>query len=154
MSERLRTWLYLAIVMDLFSRQIVGWAIDKRMKKQLAIINALTMAYFRKRPGHGLLHHSDRGSQYACHDYQKHLKQYHMIPSMSKKGDCWDNAPTKPFFHSLKSERLSNYRFTTRQATWMEVLDDILYYNSIRLHFTLGYKSPFDYEKEQGRLAA
>ena len=142
-------WLYLAIVMDLFSRQIVGWAMDKRMKKQLAI-DALAMAYFRRRPGHGLLHHSDRGSQYACHDYQKHLKQYHMIPSMSRKGDCWDNAPTERFFRSLKSERLSDYRFTTRQAARMEVLDYISYYNSIRFHCTLGYKSPFDYEKEQG----
>ena len=146
-------WLYLAIVMDLFSRQIIGWAMDKRMKKQLTI-DALTMAYFRRRPGHGLLHHSDRGSQYACYDYQKHLKQYHMIPSMSRKGNCWDNAPTERFFRSLKSERLSDYRFTTRQAARMEVLDYILYYNSIRLHSTLGYKSPFDYEKEQGRLAA
>jgi putative transposase len=146
-------WLYLAIVMDLFSRQIVGWAMDKRMKKQLAI-DALAMAYFRKRPDPGLLHHSDRGSQYACHDYQKQLKQYHMIPSMSRKGNCWDNAPTERFFRSLKSERLSDCRFTTRQAANMEVLDCISYYNSIRLHSTLGYKSPFAYEKEQGRLAA
>ena len=146
-------WLYLAIVMDLFSRQIVGWAMDKRMKKQL-VIDALAMAYFRRRPNPGLLHHSDRGSQYACYDYQKHLKQYRMIPSMSRKGNCWDNAPTERFFRSLKSERLSDYRFTTRQAASLEVLDYISYYNSIRLHSTLGYKSPFEYEKEQGRLAA
>lgn len=149
----LEGWLYLAIIMDLFSRRIVGWAMDKRMKKQLAI-DALAMAYFRRRPDPGLLHHSDRGSQYACHDYQKQLKQYHMIPSMSRKGNCWDNAPTERFFRSLKSERLSDYRFTTRQAANMEVLDYISYYNSIRLHSTLGYKSPFAYEKEQGRLAA
>ena len=149
----LEGWLYLAVVMDLFSRQIVGWAMDKRMKKQLAI-DALAMAYFRRRPDPGLLHHSDRGSQYACHDYQKHLKQYRMIPSMSRKGDCWDNAPTERFFGSLKSERLSDCRFTTRRAANMEVLDYISYYNSIRLHSTLYYKSPLAYEKEQGRLAA
>jgi putative transposase len=149
----LEGWLYLAIVMDLFSRQIVGWAMDKRMKKQLAI-DALAMAFFRRRPDPGLLHHSDRGSQYACHDYQKHVKQYRMIPSMSRKGDCWDNAPTERFFRSLKSERISDCRFTTRQAANMEVLDYISYYNSIRLHSTLGYKSPFAYEKEQCRLAA
>ena len=123
------------------------------MKKQLTI-DALAMAYFRRRPDPGLLHHSDRGSQYACHDYQKHLKQYRMIPSMSRKGDCWDNAPTERFFGSLKSERLSDCRFTTRLAANMEVLDYISYYNSIRLHSTLCYKSPLAYEKEQGRLAA
>jgi transposase InsO family protein len=149
----LEGWLYLAIVMDLFSRQIVGWAVAKRMKKQL-VIDALAMAYFRRRPDPGLLHHSDRGSQYACHDYQKQLQQYRMIPSMSRKGDCWDNASTERFFRSLKSERLSDCRFTTRQAARMEVLDYISYYNSIRLHSTLGYKSPFAYEKEQSRLAA
>ena len=149
----LEGWLYLAIVMDLFSRQIVGWSMDKRMKKQLTL-DALAMAYFRRRPDPGLLHHSDRGSQYACHEYQKQLKQYRMIPSMSRKGDCWDNAPTERFFRSLKSERLSDCIFTTRQAANMEVLDYISYYNSIRLHSTLGYKSPLAYEKEQCRLAA
>jgi len=149
----LEGWLYLAVVMDLYSRQIVGWAINKRMKRQLAI-DALAMAYFRRKPSEGLLHHSDRGSQYACHEYQKQLKQYRMIPSMSRKGDCWDNAPTERFFRSLKSERLSDFRFTTRQAANMEVLDYIAYYNSIRLHSTLGYKSPFAYEKEQCRNAA
>jgi len=149
----LEGWLYLAIVMDLFSRQIVGWAMDRRMKKQLAI-DALAMAYFRRRPDRGLLHHSDRGSQYACYDYQKQLHLYHMVPSMSRKGDCWDNAPTERFFRSLKSERLSDCRFTTRQAANLEVLDYISYYNSIRLHSTLGYKSPFEYEKEQCQIAA
>jgi putative transposase len=149
----LEGWFYLAVVMDLFSRQIVGWAMDKRMKKHLAL-DALSMAYFRRKPSRGLLHHSDRGSQYACSEYQKRLKRYHMIPSMSRKGDCWDNSPTERFFRSLKSERLSDYRFTTRRSAYLEVLDYISYYNSIRLHSTLGYKSPFDYEKEQRRKAA
>jgi putative transposase len=149
----LEGWLYLAVIMDLFSRQIVGWAMDKRMKKHLTL-DALAMAYFQRKPPQGLLHHSDRGSQYACHEYQKRLKQYRLVPSMSRKGDCWDNSPTERFFRSLKSERLSDCRFTTRRSANLEVLDYISYYNSIRLHSTLGYKSPFTYEKEQRRKAA
>ncbi len=143
----LEGWLYLAIVLDLYSRQIVGWAMNKRMKKQLTL-DALAMAYWRRKPESGLLHHSDRGSQYACHDYRNRLEQYGMIASMSRKGDCWDNAPTERFFRSLKSERLSDCRFVTRSSAEIEVLDYISYYNSIRLHSTLGYKTPFEYEKK------
>jgi len=146
-------WLYLAVVLDLYSRQIVGWAMNKRMKKQLTL-DALAMAYWRRKPPPGLLHHSDRGSQYACHDYRERLNQYNMVASMSRKGDCWDNAPTERFFRSLKSERLSDYRFVTRQAAEMQVLDYISYYNSSRLHSTLGYRTPFAYEKELCRKAA
>ena len=146
-------WLYLAVVLDLYSRQIVGWAMDKRMKKQLTL-DALSMAYWRRKPSAGLLHHSDRGSQYACHEYRKRLDQYGMVASMSRKGNCWDNAPTERFFRSLKSERLSYCRFVTRQSAQIQVLDYISYYNSIRLHSTLGYKTPFAYEKELCRKAA
>jgi len=149
----LEGWLYLAVVMDLFSRQIVGWAIDKRIKKQLAL-DALAMAFWRRKPLPGLLHHSDRGSQYACHDYQKRLEQYDMIPSMSRKGNCWDNAPTERFFRSLKTERLDGLRFSTRESARMEIIDYITYYNALRLHSTLGYVSPMGYEKEQLRKAA
>ena len=149
----LEGWLYLAVVLDLYSRQVVGWAINKRMKKQLTL-DALAMAYWRRKPAPGLLHHSDRGSQYACHDYRKRLDQYGMVASMSRKGNCWDNAPTERFFRSLKSERLSDYRFVTRRSAEVQVLDYISYYNSIRLHSTLGYKSPFAYEKELCRKAA
>jgi putative transposase len=149
----LEGWLYLAVVFDLYSRQIVGWAMDKRMKKQLTL-DALAMAYWRRKPPAGLLHHSDRGSQYACLDYRKRLNQYGMVASMSRKGNCWDNAPTERFFRSLKSERLSYYRFVTRRSAEMQVLDYISYYNSIRLHSTLGYKTPFAYEKELCRKAA
>ena len=144
----LEGWLYLAVVLDLCSRQIVGWAMDKRMKKQL-VIDALSMAFWRRKPPAGLLHHSDRGSQYACNDYQKLLRTWHMVPSMSRKADCWDNAPTERFFRSLKSERLDYCRFATRAAAKIEILDYITYYNAIRLHSTLGYRSPMDYEKEQ-----
>jgi len=143
----LRGWLYLAVVLDLYSRQIVGWAINKEMKKQLTL-DALAMAYWRRKPELGLLHHSDRGSQYACHDYRRQLVQYGMVASMRRKGDCWDNSPTKRFFWSLKPERLSDCGFATRSSVEIEVLDYISYYNSIRLHSTLGYKTPFEYEKE------
>jgi transposase InsO family protein len=94
-------WLYLAVVMDLHSRQIVGWAMHKRMKKQLAL-DALAMAYWRRKPKKGLLHHSDRGSQYACNEYQRQLRNYGMRPSMSRKGNCWDNAPTATLFPILE----------------------------------------------------
>ena len=144
----LEGWLYLAAVMDLFSRQIVGWAMDKRMKNELTL-DALAMAYWRRKPPKGLLHHSDRGSQYACHEYQKRLQHYGMIASMCRKGDCWDNAPMERFFGSLKSERLVSCRFATRKAAEAEILDYITYYNFTRLHSTLGYQSPMEYEKEQ-----
>ena len=146
-------WLYLAVVIDLFSRQIVGWSMAKHMKKQLTL-DALTMAYWRRKPSAGLIHHSDRGSQYACDEYRNRLRQYGMIASMSRKGDCWDNAPTERVIGSIKSERLSDYRFTKRRFAELETIDYIAYYNSIRLHSTLGYKSPLEYEKEQLLKAA
>ena len=149
----LEGWMYLAIVMDLFSRRIVGWAMHKRMKTQLTI-DALAMAYWMRKPDKGLIHHSDRGSQYACHQYQNCLNAYGMIPSMSRKGDCWDNAPTERFFRSLKTERLSDYIFTTRKTAQLEIIDYFSYYNGIRLHSTLGYQSPLAYEKELYRNAA
>jgi len=141
-------WLYLAVVMDLFSRQIVGWAADKHMRSELTL-DALAMAYWRRKPLEGLLHHSDRGTQYACTDYQNRLRYYKMTASMSRKGDCWDNAPVERFFGSLKTERLESYRFATRKDAQIEILDYITYYNFIRLHSTLGYQSPMQYEKEQ-----
>ena len=144
----LKGWLHLAVVMDLYSRQVVGWAMNKRIKKQLTL-DALAMAYWQRKPASGLIHHSDRGSQYACHEYQKRIRQYGMIPSMSRKGDCWDNAPMERFFRSLKSERLSACRFETRSAARAEILDYITFYNADRLHSAIGYLSPMEYEKEQ-----
>jgi transposase InsO family protein len=137
-------WLYLAVVMDLFSRQIVGWAMDKRLKTQLA--KDAGHGFFRRRPAPGLVHHSIR-SQYASYEYQEQLKGYKMIPSMSRKGNCWDNAPVERFFRSLKSERLSFYWLPTREIARMTVVDYITWYNAIRLHSSLGYLSPMDYEK-------
>jgi transposase InsO family protein len=140
--------------MDLFSRQIVGWAMNKRMKAQL-VLDALAMAYWRRKPSAGLLHHSDRGSQYACGQYRDQLENYQMISSMSRKGDCWDNAPTERFFRSLKSERLAYCRFASRAAAEMEILEYVTFYNADRLHSTtdrlhstIGYMSPMECEKK------
>ena len=149
----LEGWMYLAIVMDLYSRQIVGWAMDKRMKKQL-VIDALSVAYWQRRPPRGVLQHSDRGSQYASHEYQKPLKLFGMKPTRSRKGNCWDNSPTERFFRSLKSERLTARRFHTRDQARSEVLDYISFYNGIRLHSTLGYLAPIAFEKERYQNAA
>ncbi len=139
-------WLYLAVVIDLFSRKVVGWSLDKRMTTTL-VIDALTMAVWRRRPCEGLLHHSDRGSQYASHAYQAELEKYGMVCSMSGKGDCWDNAVVERFFRSLKTERTNPCIYTTRQAAKHDVIDYIeMFYNSQRLHSYLGYQSPNDYE--------
>ncbi|VVS91441.1 hth-like domain [Desulfoluna spongiiphila] len=149
----LEGWAYLAIVMDLYSRQIVGWNIGARMTKRL-VLDALDMAWWRRQPTSGLLHHSDRGSQYACKKYQEQLDKYQMVCSMSRKGNCWDNAPVERFFRSLKSERLSFCRFETRNQARLEVLDYIAWYNSSRLHSTLGYVSPMEFEAEPLKIAA
>lgn len=140
-------WVYLAIVIDLYSRRVVGWAIDRRMKKAL-VIRALMMAVNLRNPPPGLIHHSDRGSQYASHAYQTLLKQHGMIPSMSRKGNCWDNAPIERFFSSLKREWTGDRLYKTRQAAIADVREYVaVYYNSRRLHSTLGYKTPMEYEK-------
>jgi transposase InsO family protein len=139
-------WLYLAIVMDLYSRQIVGWNMDKTTKAVLAC-DALMMAIKRRSPGAGVMHHSDRGIQYACDQYQELLEKYQFKVSMSRKGDCWDNAPVERFFRSLKSERLAFQRFPSRQAARLEALDYITYYNTDRIHSYLGYLSPMKFER-------
>ena len=140
-------WLYLAVVMDLFSRRVVGWSLSGRMKVDL-VHDALGMAIGRRKPGRGLLHHSDRGCQYACHAYQDMLKDQGMIPSMSRKGDCWDNAVIERFFRSLKTERTNHRRYATREAARRDVIHYIeMFYNARRLHSYLGYVSPVEYEK-------
>jgi len=139
-------WLYLAVVIDLFSRQVVGFAMAERMTRQL-VIDALRMAWFRRRPEAGLIFHSDRGSQYASGDFQRQLKAFRMRGSMSRKGDCWDNAVTETLFGSLKVERLASLRFATRRAAKDEIIDWLTFYNHRRRHSTLGYISPMDFEK-------
>ena len=146
-------WIYLAVIIDLYSRRVVGWSIDRRMKKAL-VIRALMMAVNLRRPPPGLIHHSDRGSQYASHDYQKLLKQHGMICSMSRKGNCWDNAPVERFFSSLKREWTGDRLYRTRQEAIADVREYVaVYYNSRRLHSTLGYMTPMNYEKRLNKVS-
>jgi transposase InsO family protein len=116
------------------------------MTKKL-VIDALRMAWFRRRPAAGLIVHSDRGSQYCSGEFQRALQAYGMRSSMSRKGDCWDNAPTESLWGSLKRARMHGRRFETRQQAQSEVMDWIAFYNATRLHSTLGYVSPMKYEK-------
>ena len=140
-------WLYLAVVIDLFSRQVVGFAMSERMTRQL-VIDALRMAWFRRKPALGLIFHSDRGSQYASKAFAKQLEAFAMRPSMSRKGDCWDNAVAESLFGSLKTESLHRHDFGTRRAARDEIMAWITSYNHTRLHSTLGYLSPIAYEKK------
>lgn len=139
-------WMYLAVVIDLASRRVVGWAISKRMKKQL-VIDALRSAFTTRRPPKGLMFHSDRGSQYASDDFRKLLTRYGMIQSMSRKGNCWDNAVAERFFRSLKCEQTNDRIYETREDLRKDVFDYIeVFYNRERLHSTLGYMSPAAFE--------
>ena len=140
-------WLYVAIVMDLYSRRIVGWCIDKRQTKSL-VLRALIMAISLRQPPRGLIHHSDRGSQYASVEYRKLLNQHGLICSMSRKANCWDNSPVERFFSSLKREWIGDLVYRTRQAAINDIREYIaIYYNAKRLHSTLGYQTPVDFEK-------
>ena len=135
-------WLYLAGVKDLFSGEMVGYAMSERMTKPL-VMQALFRACATKRPGKGLIHHSDRGSQYCAHDYQKLLKQFGMIPSMSRKGNCWDNAPMESFWGTLKTELVHHRRFATRTQARQEITEYIeIFYNRMRRQARLGFLSP------------
>lgn len=139
-------WLYLAVVIDLFSRQVVGWAMGERMNRQI-VIDALTMAWFRRRPAEGLIFHSDQGSQYASADFQALLRRYDMHGSMSRRGNCWDNAVTETLFGSLRVERLHGMRFEDRRQAKDEIIDWLGFYNHKRMHSTLGYLSPRAFEE-------
>jgi len=146
-------WVYLAVVIDLYSRRVVGWAMDRRMQKAL-VIRALLMAINLRQPPPGLLHHSDRGSQYASHAYQALLKQHGVICSMSRKGNCWDNSPVERFFSSLKREWTGDRLYRTREQAIADVREYVaVYYNAKRLHSTLGYKTPMNYEKDLNKVS-
>lgn len=143
----LEGWLYVAIVMDLFSRQVVGWSIDDHMRTSLCV-NALQMAYWRRKPEPGLQHHSDRGSQYASQAYREHLGIMKMQQSMSRRGNCWDNSPTERFFRSLKHEQLNYEKFRTKEAAKLSIIDYLAFYNGKRAHSKLSYQSPLEFERE------
>ncbi len=139
-------WLYLAVVLDLHSRQVVGWSLRAHMQTSL-VKDALLMACWRRRPDTGLIFHSDRGSQYCSHDFQNTLQAWGVRSSMSRKGNCWDNAPTESFFGHLKVACVLGDRFITREQAKAAILDWIALYNHTRLHSSLGYLSPMQYEQ-------
>jgi len=140
-------WLYLAAVEDLYSRQIVGWSMGERITSRL-VVDALEMAVSRRLPGEGLLAHSDRGSQYASEHYQRLLGRHGITCSMSRRGDCWDNAPMESFFASLKKELVHQENYQTRAEARVSVFEYIeVFYNRVRRHSALGYLSPVEYEQ-------
>jgi len=142
-------WLYLAAILDLFSRGIVGLAMDKTITDTL-VIQAMRQAILRRNPGKGLILHSDRGSQYAGNDFKAVLANNEFVGSMSKKGDCWDNAVAESFFHTLKVELIHRTKFRTREEAKAKIFEYVeMYYNTKRAHSTLGYLSPFEYEKQK-----
>ncbi len=145
-------WLYLAVVIDLYSRKVVGWSMSSRMKADL-VCDALKMAIWRRRPKAGLIHHSDRGSQYASKAFRYLLKAHGILGSMSRKGDCWDNAVVESFFGSLKQERVQWQSYQTRLEAQQDILQYIaVFYNGYRLHSTLNYVSPNQYERQFNEL--
>ena len=140
-------WLYLCTVEDLFSRRIVGWAMHKRINSRL-VVDALQMAIDRRQPEPGLIVHSDRGSQYASEHFGRLLRKHEFLASMSRKGDCWDNAPMESFFRTLKVERVYWKDYQTREEAKKDLIEFIeRFYNRRRRHSTLDYLSPVNYER-------
>ena len=140
-------WLYLATVIDLYSRQVIGWSMANHMKTKL-INNALTMAIWKRKPKRGLIWHSDRGSQYASDSHRAILKDHGVIQSMSRKGDCWDNAVAESFFHTLKTELTNHYQFNNYQEAKNVIFEYIeVFYNRIRIHSANNYLAPVEFEK-------
>ena len=140
-------WLYVAVVLDLYSRRAVGWSMNASMTAQL-VTDALTMALWRRGQPAQLLHHSDQGSQYTSELFQKLLADHGITCSMSRRGDCWDNAAMESFFSTMKTERTSKRNYTTRDEARADVFDYIKrFYNHQRRHSTLGYVSPVEFER-------
>lgn len=141
-------WLYLAVILDLHSRRIIGWAVSNRMKRDLAI-RALKMAVALRQPPKGCIHHTDRGSQYCSHDYQKLLRQHSFKVSMSGKGNCYDNSAVETFFKTIKAELIWRRSWHTRREAELAIFQYINgFYNPRRRHSALGWKSPLAYERK------
>ena len=142
-------WLYLAVVIDLFSRAVVGWSMASRMKAGL-VNDAMLMAIWNRKPAQGLIFHSDRGSQYASESFGNILTTHGVVASMSRKGNCWDNAVAESFFHTLKTELVHHRDFNTRAEASAEIFEYIeVFYNRQRLHSTNGYEAPLVFEEIQ-----
>ena len=140
-------WLYLAVVLDLFSRRVVGWSMAPSLERTL-VIDALKTAIAARNPGKGLIHHSDRGSQYASDDYQKLLRKNKMVASMSRRGNCYDNAPTESWFATLKRELVYRTNYATHAEARQNIFEYIeVWYNRQRKHSAIGYNSPVAYEE-------
>lgn len=140
-------WLYVALVMDLFSRKFVGWALDAFVDTRLTVA-ALRMALGRRQPDTTLVHHSDRGVQYAAGDYRRVLEKHGITLSMSRKGNCYDNAPMESANGTIKTERVYGQRYPTRAVAKADLIDYIGYYNTERRHSALGYQSPAEFERQ------
>ena len=141
-------WLYLAVILDLHSRRVIGWAVSNRMKRDLAI-RALKMAVALRQPPNGCIHHTDRGSQYCSHDYQKLLRQHGFQVSMSGKGNCYDNSAVETFFKTIKSELIWRRSWHTRRDAELAIFQYINgFYNPRRRHSALGWKSPVTFERK------
>ena len=139
-------WVYLAAILDLYSRRVVGWATSEHNDTELALA-ALNLAIEQRNPPSGMIHHSDRGSPYGSYEYREVLDAHGMVPSMSRKGDCWDNAVPESFFASIKTERTEGTWYADYAAVTRDVADYVeRFYNPKRLHSTLGYVSPIEYE--------
>jgi transposase InsO family protein len=147
-------WLYLAVVLDLYSRRVFGWSMDRRIDSQF-VLQALSMAAIGREPPQGLIFHSDRGFQYASQNVRNAISSYGMRQSMSRKGNCWDNACAEAFFNSLKSELIGKHIFQSRSEAQSAIFEYIeIFYNGVRLHSTLDYLSPNEYEKQLNRMAS
>jgi len=143
-------WLYLAVVIDLFSRAVVGWSMESRMTTSL-VNSSMLMAIWKRKPANGLIFHSDRGSQYASDKYRQTLSSYGINASMSRKGDCWDNAVAESFFHTLKTELVHHCDYKTRDEARSSIFEYIeVFYNRQRSHSVIGYEAPLVYEAMQG----
>lgn len=147
-------WFYLAVFIDLFHRKVVGWSMDTRITRSL-VLDAFDMAFANSYPSQGLIVHSDRGSQYASDDFTNKLKKLGIRQSMSRKGDCWDNAVAESFFGSLKTELIHNKKYKTIAEARRDIFDYVeVFYNRERLHSTLGYMSPEEFERNYKLRAA
>ncbi len=142
-------WLYLAVILDLRSRRVVGWSLSQSLEDTI-VLNALRMALTRRQPRRGVLHHSDRGSQYAGGAFQRLLSDHGIVCSMSRRADCWDNAVIESFNATIKTELIHRTKWKTRELARAAIYKYIeTWYNSQRLHSTLGYRSPIDFERDE-----